>query len=85
VYKLIPKGTVYKLPRKTGILVILPEMTGRSEITAHSNQEIRRFRERVIIASAADYSTVYAGVVERVNAPLTRWLALKFAQDKART
>lgn len=82
---MIRKGNVYRLPQHQGILVILPEMAGRSEIHAHSDQEIRRFRESVIIASEADYIAHYADVVERIGAPFTRWLAIKFAQDKART
>jgi len=60
-------------------------MAGRSEIRVLSDQEIRRFRETVIIASAADYTARYAGVVEQIRAPLTRWLAIRFARAKART
>jgi len=80
----IRKGRVYNLPHHQGILVVLPEMAGRSEIHTHSDQEIRRFHETVVIASEADYIKYYAGVVERLCAPLTRWLAIGFAQDKAR-
>ncbi|MBK9745693.1 MAG: hypothetical protein IPO91_02835 [Chloroflexi bacterium] len=63
----------------------MPEMAGRSEIRAHSDQEIRRFREAVVIVSEADYRARYADMAERIAAPLTRWLAIQFAQDKART